>query len=118
MSTEQQKQVVETIRHAVVKSIEGQMFLGKSHSDCFHQAMNLNIEMSKLACDQGFITNKGRFLDRKAAAKIAINSGQVKDDITILHSEDLWHLASGGKFEYDTIKGYYEAKVICGKTGF
>ncbi len=45
-------------------------------------------------CTQGFITDKGTFLDRKQAIYHAILSGQIKDtgDLigSVLTSEDLW----------------------------
>jgi hypothetical protein len=43
--------------------------------------------------EQGFITDKGEFLDREAAAKHAISSGQItnlKYSLHDLFSEDLW----------------------------
>lgn len=45
-------------------------------------------------CPQGFVTDSGRFVDRKEACRIAIASGQVQEkDMTVhgtLFSEDLW----------------------------
>jgi hypothetical protein len=45
-------------------------------------------------CIEGFITDKGKFLNRKLAAKHAINCGQVKKKLimknTGLDSSDLW----------------------------
>lgn len=39
---------------------------------------------------QGFITSTGRFVDRKEAAVIAYNSGQIKEQVKQLFSEDLY----------------------------
>lgn len=43
---------------------------------------------------QGFLDNDGRFLDRKAALRVALAAGQVLDPVDIranqLFSEDLW----------------------------
>ena len=42
--------------------------------------------------DQGFITSKGRFVDRLVAASIAVENGQI-DNLNWppkLYSEDLW----------------------------
>jgi len=39
---------------------------------------------------QGFITSTGRFVDRKEAAVIAYNSGQIKEQVKWLFSEDLY----------------------------
>lgn len=43
--------------------------------------------------NQGFLTSRGRFVDRKEASAIAFFSRQIKDDnykISTLYSEDLW----------------------------
>lgn len=39
---------------------------------------------------QGFLTSKGRFVDRKEAAKIAFSAGQISDQKEELYSEDLY----------------------------
>lgn len=42
---------------------------------------------------QGFLTNTGRFVDRKEGAKIALATGQIKElkyQPNTLFSEDLW----------------------------
>lgn len=49
---------------------------------------------ARLACEQGFLTSTGRFLDRTVARYMAIDMKQVKD-MSVLHprhlfSEDLW----------------------------
>lgn len=38
---------------------------------------------------QGFVTDTGKFVDRKEAAKIAFEAGQIPKPVTILFSEDL-----------------------------
>lgn len=49
-----------------------------------------NISYNKNTAVQGFLTNKGDFVDRYEAAKIALNAGQIADaSIEFLHSEDL-----------------------------
>jgi hypothetical protein len=40
--------------------------------------------------EQGFLTNKNRFVDREEAAEIAFNSGQTKEKKNYLFSEDVW----------------------------
>lgn len=40
--------------------------------------------------EQGFLTNTNRFVDREEGAKIAFNSGQIKEETTRLFSEDLY----------------------------
>jgi hypothetical protein len=39
---------------------------------------------------QGFITSHGRFVTREEAAEIAYNSGQIKEQVKRLFSEDLY----------------------------
>lgn len=96
----------EVIRHAAVKSVDGWIFLGKSHAECFGKAHYIGIKMSKKADDQGFVTSEGRFVSRGEAAVIAIDADQVDRDIKILFSEDLWSRQEGGFHNYDEIKGY------------
>jgi hypothetical protein len=103
---ELKKWPTEVIKHAAVKSIDGQIFLGKSHADCFHQAHNVGVKMSQQSSDQGFFTNKGRYVERKEAATIAKNSSQVGQDVFILFSEELWSQTDGGQFSYNSIDGY------------
>ena len=40
--------------------------------------------------EQGFLTNKNRFVSREEAAAIAFLSGQTKDEKKYLFSEDVW----------------------------
>jgi hypothetical protein len=98
----------EVIKHAAVKSVDGWIFLGKCHADCFHKAHHIKVKMSQKADDQGFVTSEGRYVTRFEAAKIAEASKQVDKSVGgFLFSEDLWHVEYGGKFDYDEIKGYY-----------
>lgn len=72
---------------------------GHRHADIIHTVYNL---LGKRTCtngddctgeyEQGFVTNKGRFVDRQEAMLIARAAGQVKSDITFdeLYSEDLY----------------------------
>lgn len=62
--------------------------------DCHAKILSImkmyNIEYNKKTAIQGFLTNKGDFVDRYEAAKIALNAGQITDaSIEFLHSEDL-----------------------------
>ena len=99
----------EVIMHAAVIAENGYLiFIGKCHSDCFHQAANISVKMSKKAENQGFVTSKGNFVNRKEAAKIAFLAGQINEPEEILFSEMLWSKSENGKFEYDYVKGYYK----------
>lgn len=97
----------EVIKHAAVIAKDGRFLMGKSHADCFHQAKNIGVETHSNANCQGFISSKGRFLDRKEAAVVAVEAGQVRNGIEILFSEDLWSPHADGQFQYDYVKGYY-----------
>ena len=61
-----------------------------SHAKIFSIMKMNNISYNKNTAVQGFVTNKGDFVDRYEAAKIALNAGQITDaSIEFLHSEDL-----------------------------
>lgn len=100
-------QKLEVIMHASVKSVDGWLFIGKCHGDCFHKAHNVGIKMSPKADDQGFITSLGRYVDRGEAMDIAFATGQVDIDSGYLFSEDLWCPTYNGKYEYSETDGYF-----------
>lgn len=100
----------EQIKHAAVKAINGMVLLGKCHADCFWQGQNIGLKMSSKSEDQGFVTSKGRYVNRKVAARIAKRAGQIdlKDKsrkISHLLSEDIWYQR---RFEYSQSRGYFE----------
>lgn len=98
----------ELIKHAAIISGTGMIFLGKCHSDCFNQAFNLGIKLKSAAWMQGFFTNKGRFVSRAEACDIATSSKQVGERPSgTLFSEEFWSETDGGKYKYDSIKGYF-----------
>lgn len=39
---------------------------------------------------QGFLTDRGRFVDRREAAKIALAAGQIPNAVDELFSENVW----------------------------
>lgn len=59
--------------------------LGYRHPDIMYRFFR---EVDNSA--QGFYTSKGRFVDRKEAAKIAYNCGQIDKQVDVLFSEDLY----------------------------
>jgi hypothetical protein len=76
----------------------GIVICGRRHHNCFTTAFVLN-EGKKIIeqCTdvngrsvQGFLTSKNRFVDRKEAAQIAIERGQITRKAEILFSEDLY----------------------------
>ena len=38
----------------------------------------------------GFLTSDGQFLNREEAAQYALEHGQIKEEVDLLFSEDLW----------------------------
>lgn len=96
----------EVIRHAAVKSKCGNIFIGKCHADCFGKGFESGFKMSSKACDQGFITSHGRYVERPEAARIAFSSDQIEKCTPALFSEDLWSNEENGKYDHDEIKGY------------
>ena len=100
----------ELVKHAAVKSKSGMIILGKCHADCFYLGTNIGLKMSSKPEDQGFFTNKGRYVDRKKAASIAKKANQLdttdKRKVIYLLSEDIWYQRE--RFYYDYIKGYME----------
>lgn len=81
---------VERIKASAVKIHENQkIYTGKRHSDCLKLAADAG-EKLPINGVQGFITNKGKFVSRHEAAKIAFSSGQTLKDEGFLYSEDLW----------------------------
>lgn len=77
----------------------GVVIKGHRHADIIHTVYTL---IGKRTCtngwdctgesEQGFVTNKGRFVDRQEAMQIALAAGQVISDNTSnqLYSEDLY----------------------------
>jgi len=108
MSTER-RGMKEVIKHAaILGEVTGFVALGKSHGDCFHQAVNTGIVLSRRYKSQGFMTSKGRYVDREEAFKIAVDADQF--DPTgkggVLCSEDLWSPMHEGRYDYDSVEGY------------
>lgn len=66
----------------------GIVYKGKRHKDIFINApKHLNI---RKGCIEGFVTTSGLFLDRKEAAELAYNMGQITEPKEKLKSEDLY----------------------------
>ncbi len=105
----------EKILHAAVLTVTGYIVIGKCHADCFWAGKNMGLVMSSKSYDQGFITNKGRYVDRKEAARIAKRAGQLVDDhnrkakkVKYLLSEDIWYQRT--RYIYCSMRGYLEVK--------
>jgi len=73
----------------------GIVFCGHRHPHCIHQmhAMTGKNQSQVGEYIQGFLTNTNQFVDRKEAAKIALESGQIEKlsfSKNYLFSEDLY----------------------------
>lgn len=69
------------------------ILMAERHADCFERASRMFPNRYIPAdCKQGFWTDHNRFLDRYDAKKLALESGQLKEDTGYaeLYSEDLW----------------------------
>jgi hypothetical protein len=70
----------------------GIVISGWRHSNCIYQMVAItglrNCEAG--LSEQGFLTNKNRFVDRTEGAQIAFDAGQTKTLLKILFSEDLY----------------------------
>lgn len=66
----------------------GVVYTGKRHKDIYINApKHLNIRKGGI---DGFVTNSGMFLNRKDAADLAYQMGQIKEPKEKLQSEDLY----------------------------
>lgn len=89
------------IKFYIDKTDEDVVLCGLRHGDIFRQLKALGFEPQKgyKEISQGFITDKGEFLDRKRALDHAMDCGQInsigdlkyiREDKIELFSEDLW----------------------------
>lgn len=76
---------------------KGLVVLGHRHGQCMWTMGSLtglrsvtNAPDGVGKYEQGFITNKNRFVGREEAGEIAFKAGQTKEKIKRLHSEDLY----------------------------
>jgi hypothetical protein len=110
--------VKEEIRHAAVKAANGFLSIGKCHADCFYQLRNIGLKASFKSSAQGFVTNKGRYVNRKKAALIARKAKQIlkrhgkRSYPTSLLSEDIWYRRD---IIYCQMRGY--CKIVEPPTG-
>ena len=67
----------------------GYVLCGLRHHNCI--ANRFVVGMEKIPDSiQGFLTSRDRFVDRKEGAKIALQQGQIEQEVDILFSEDLY----------------------------
>lgn len=77
------------------KNIEtGIVVCGRRHHDCFYIPYVFRNEQKIVTADsrpiQGFLTSNNYFVDRKRAAEIAYESGQITELKNELYSEDIY----------------------------
>jgi hypothetical protein len=64
---------------------------GWRHHNCFTVLNAALPNRDKIGREvQGFLTSKGRFIDRKEAGQLAFDSGQIEEVSARLFSEDVW----------------------------
>jgi hypothetical protein len=69
----------------------GVVWTGRRHHDVIQKIIDeLGRKAAPVRGTQGFVTECGKFLDRKEAAKVAFEAGQVPKLYTVLMSEDLY----------------------------
>ena len=70
----------------------GIVFCGWRHANCIYQAVAIMDKSSNELgeVEQGFLTSKNRFVNRKEGGEIAFKAGQTLELKTYLYSEDLW----------------------------
>lgn len=70
---------------------DGVIWTGRRHHDVIKKIIDeLGREAAPIKGTQGFVTECGKFLDRKDAARVAFEAGQVPELYTVLMSEDLY----------------------------
>jgi len=79
---------MEKIERAATKTVKGNVYQAKNHSDIMSDMM-WNNEYPKKEDVQGFVTSTGRFVDRQEAAEIAFEAGQTNSHTGCLQSFNL-----------------------------
>ena len=83
-------------KHQPANISAGVVVCGQRHANCFIVLNELlQDKFDKTKHHQGFLTSKGRFVDRVEAFQLAKKSGQIitpikDDEVNILTSEDLY----------------------------
>ncbi len=71
----------------------GFVICGHRHHNCLGTLYGIfkeDVALKKQFYIQGFLTSDNEFVDRKDAAKIAYDAGQIKTEVDLLFSEDLY----------------------------
>jgi hypothetical protein len=79
----------EYIAETAIYTKDGQIFTGKSsHNNIEGEIFDRDVALLR-NIRYGFVTNTGRFVDRREAAQIAIANGQIEKPVRELTSEKL-----------------------------
>ncbi len=80
---------MEKIIDAAVR-LESKTRTGRRHAQIMREIWNVSPNRYISQDEEGFVTDSGRFVDRKEAAEIAFRSGQIPQKKEKLFSEDVW----------------------------
>mgnify|MGYP000208110751 CR=1 FL=1 len=69
---------------------DGKVYTGKRHGDIIRDMVENHGVKPPCSGHQGFVTEDGHFVCRKAGARIAYEAGQIKKPTTTLFSEELY----------------------------
>lgn len=75
---------------AAILAPDGLIWTGKRHGHCIKTIVQATGNRVGSDFTQGFVTMSGRFVSRKEAAELALNAGQIKEQVSCLFSEDLY----------------------------
>ena len=77
---------------AAVKTTDGQIIRGHRHNDCLYRIASMKLK--SLFSDQGFVTSRKRYVDRKEGLEIQLKAGspvsETSKRLGELYSEDLY----------------------------
>jgi len=76
------------IKSAAIKQ-NGKIYTGRMHGEIIYDMVLIDGVKPPIDGEQGFITDDGKFVDRKEAAKIAFECGQTKKQLDFLYSDEL-----------------------------
>lgn len=101
--------MTERISFAAILRTDNVIIFDRDHGKCFERSPDDTCGKDAV---QGFLTDKHRFVNRKAAASIAFLAGQISkiEPNQILVSEELWWPEGDGKYDYDEKLGYIKRK--------
>ena len=102
----------ERISHAAILRNDKVIIFDRDHAKCFERSPADTCNGCSADAVYGFLTDKHRFVNRKAAASIAFLAGQIDklEPNQTLVSEELWWPEGDSKYDYDEKLGYIKRK--------